>query len=282
MTDMDIKLQKYLSDCGLMSRRAAEKEIEAGRVTVNGEKAGLGDRVDPDRDKVAYKGKEVRKPNRRKTYLMLYKPAGYVTTMKDEQGRQTVADLVKDVPGRLYPVGRLDKDSEGLLLMTDDGEFANRIMHPSGGIKKTYVAFLRGYVENNQLDHLRAIRSLEGEPILPVDVTLMDRNEHVSRVKFVLSEGKNRQIRRMCEETGLSVMQLKRIRIADLSVGDLEPGAYRHLTPEEKKKLESRATGGIPVKRTKAAGRPANVESGKGNAHGRDQKRSGRKRGTDV
>lgn len=267
---MDIKLQKFLSDCGLMSRRAAEKEIEAGKVFVNGRKAKLGDRVDPDADLVSYGGKPVRRQNRRKTYLMLYKPAGYVTTLKDEQGRQTVADLVKDVPGRLYPVGRLDKDSEGLLLMTDDGEFANRVMHPSGGIQKTYIAYLRGYVENNQLDHLRAIRSLEGEPIQPVDVALMDRNERVSRVRFVLTEGKNRQIRRMCEETGLSVMQLKRIRIADLSVGDLEPGAYRHLTPDEKKKLESRAS---------AAGKTGMPRGGNGereHTHGRNPKqRSG-------
>lgn len=274
---MDIKLQKYMSDCGLMSRRAAEAEIEAGNVTVNGERAKLGDRVDPAKDAVAYKGKPVRKTKSRKTYLMLYKPAGYVTTLKDEQGRKTVADLVKDLPGRLYPVGRLDKDSEGLLLMTDDGEFANRIMHPSGGIRKTYIACLRGYVENNQLDHLRAMRSLEGEPIQPVDVALMDRNERVSRVKFILSEGKNRQIRRMCEESGLSVMQLKRIKIEDLSLGDLEPGAYRHLTPDEKKKLEAKTAGKPAIVKAKAK-----AENSKGNSYGRNQKSSTRKRGTDV
>ncbi|MBP5231719.1 MAG: rRNA pseudouridine synthase [Clostridia bacterium] len=237
---MDVKLQKYISDCGLMSRRAAEKEIAAGAFAVNGETASLGDRVDPKKDSVTYRGKPLKKPSGRKTYLILYKPAGIVTTMSDEHGRQTVADLVKDVPGRLYPVGRLDKDSEGLLILTDDGEFANRVAHPSGEIRKTYIAFLRGYVENNQLDRLRAMRVLEGAPILPVEVELLDRCEQVSRVRFVLSEGKNRQIRKMCEAAGLSVMQLKRIQIGGIHIGTLSPGEYRRMTPEEKKSLEHR------------------------------------------
>ena len=239
---MEIKLQKFVSDCGLMSRRAAEKEIEQGHFAVNGVKASIGDRIDPSKDKVTYRGKPLKKPSARKTYLLLYKPAGIVTTMSDEQGRKTVADLVKDQPGRLYPVGRLDKDSEGLLIMTNDGEFANLVMHPSGEIRKTYVTYLRGYVENNQLDFLRAMKTLEGEPIQPVEVTLLDRSDQVSRVRFVLSEGKNRQIRRMCEAAGLSVMQLKRVQIGDIHIGTLSPGEYRHLTPEEKKSLEKRAT----------------------------------------
>lgn len=240
---MEIKLQKFVSDCGLMSRRSAEKEIASGKFQINGTKASVGDRIDPEKDLVTYNGKPVRKPSGRKTYLLIYKPAGIVTTMSDEMGRKTVADLVSGRAGRLYPVGRLDKDSEGLLIMTDDGEFANRVMHPSGEIRKTYVAFLRGYVENNQLDHLRAMRELEGKPINPVDVSLIDRSDRVSRVRFVLTEGKNRQIRKMCEETGLSVMQLKRVQIGDIHIGNMVPGDVRDLTAAEKRSLEKRAAG---------------------------------------
>ncbi len=244
---MDVKLQKYVSDCGLMSRRAAEREIENGHFAINGVKAKLGDRVDPSKDKVTYRG-EVLKKSGRKVYLVVNKPAGVVTTMQDELGRKTVTELVS-LPGkRIYPVGRLDKDSEGLLLMTDDGEFANRVAHPSGGIKKTYLVMLAGKVENNQLDTLRAMRMLEGEPINPVEVNLVDRNDNASKVRFMLSEGKNRQIRRMCEAVGLSVMQLRRVQMGNITLGRLESGAYRHLTDEEKagllKLLNGEATHG--------------------------------------
>lgn len=230
---MDIKLQKFVSDCGLMSRRAAEKEIESGHFAINGVKAKLGDRMDPEKDRVTYRGEPLKKSTSRKIYLLLNKPAGIVTTMQDEQGRKTVADLVSDIGTRVYPVGRLDKDSEGLLIMTNDGTFANKIAHPSGTVKKIYITMIRGYVENQQLDQLRAMRLLEGEPLQPVDVELLDRNENASRVRFVLSEGKNRQIRRMCEAVGLSVMQLRRIQIGNLTIGKLEPGNYRRISAEE-------------------------------------------------
>ncbi len=233
---MDVKLQKYVSDCGLMSRRAAEREIENGHFAINGVKAKLGDRVEPGKDKITYKG-EVLKKNGKKVYLLLHKPAGVVTTMQDELGRRTVSELVS-LPGkRVYPVGRLDKDSEGLLLMTDDGEFANRISHPSGGIKKVYHVMVAGRIENNQLDSLRAMRTLEGEPINPVEVELMERSDNASKVRFVLSEGKIRQIRRMCEAMGLSVMQLRRVQMGPLRLGNLECGAWRHLTDDERKSL---------------------------------------------
>ena len=230
---MDEKLQKFVSDCGLMSRRAAEKEIENGHFAINGVKAKLGDRMDPEKDKVTYRGEVLQRRSGKKIYLLLNKPAGVVTTMQDELGRKTVAELVADLKKRVYPVGRLDKDSEGLLLMTDDGEFANRIAHPSGTVKKTYLVMLAGRIENQALDSLRAMRSIEGEPIRPVDVQLIERSDQASKVRFILSEGKNRQIRRMCEAVGLSVMQLRRVQIGPLTIGNLEPGKYRRLTDAE-------------------------------------------------
>lgn len=230
---MDEKLQKYVSDCGLMSRRAAEKEIADGRFAVNGVTASLGDRIDPAKDRVTYRGKPLRKASGKKTYLLLNKPAGVVTTLRDERGRKTVADLVSGVGKRLYPVGRLDMDSEGLLIMTDDGDFANRIGHPSASVRKTYLVMIAGKIDNNALDALRAMRRLDGEDIRPVGVTLLERSENASRVRFVLTEGKNRQIRRMCEALGLSVMQLRRVQIGNLTVGGLEPGMYRPISDGE-------------------------------------------------
>ena len=230
--NMDVKLQKFVSDCGLMSRRAAEREIENGHFAINGVKAKLGDRVEPAKDKVTYKG-EVLKKSGKKVYLLLNKPAGVVTTMQDELGRRTVSELVS-LPGkRVYPVGRLDKDSEGLLLMTDDGEFANKISHPSGGIKKVYYVMIAGRIENNTLDSLRAMKMLEGEPINPVEVELMERSDNASKGRFVLSEGKNRQIRKMCEAADLTVKRLSRVSIGKLKLDGMPVGKWRYLTDEE-------------------------------------------------
>lgn len=228
----DIKLQKYVSECGLMSRRAAEKEIEAGSFTVNGQVATLGARVFPDRDAILYKGKPLNPSGGRKVYIIFNKPKGVVTTMSDEKGRKTVADCI-DLGKRVYPVGRLDLNSEGLLLMTDDGDFANRVSHPSGNIKKVYSVTAKGKVENEQLDRLRAIRELDGERINPVEVRLVSRNEQTSLLTFVLSEGKNRQIRRMCEQVGIFIKQLKRTELGPIRLGDLKTGEYRHLSKDE-------------------------------------------------
>lgn len=265
---MDEKLQKFVSDCGLMSRRAAEREIENGHFVINGTKAKLGDRVDPSKDRVTYKGTVLKKSGR-KVYILLNKPAGVVTTMQDEHGRRTVAELVADLGKRVYPVGRLDKDSEGLLLMTDDGEFANRIAHPSGNIRKVYFVMLAGRIDNNQLDALRAMRVLEGEPIQPVEVTLVERSDNASKVRFVLSEGKNRQIRRMCEALGLSVMQLRRVQLGNLTLGKLESGAYRHLTDDEKKGLQKLLIGDRNYGRNDVRAIPRKA--------GADRKRTGRR-----
>lgn len=233
-----VKLQKYVAECGLMSRRAAEKEIEVGNFAVNGITASLGMRIDPENDAVTYKGKSLTPPSQRKVYIMLNKPKGVVTTMNDEKGRKSVADIV-DIGIRVYPVGRLDLNSEGLLLMTNDGELANAIAHPSGEIKKVYAVTLKGKVENEELDRLRAVKMLDGEKITPVGVELVSRNEQSSVVKFTLSEGKNREIRRICETVGVYITKLKRISLGPLRIGDMKPGEYRELTASELKALKA-------------------------------------------
>ncbi len=237
-----IKLQKYVADCGLMSRRAAEKEIELGNFAVNGVTASVGMRIDPNNDAVTYKGKSVVAKNERKVYIMLNKPKGVVTTMSDEKGRKTVAEIV-DVGVRIYPVGRLDLNSEGLLLMTNDGELTNAIAHPSGEIKKIYAVTLKGKVENEELDRLRAVRELDGERIQPVGIDLVSRNETSSVVKFTLSEGKNREIRRICEAVGVTVTKLKRISLGPIRLGDLKTGEYRELNSSELRALKNAVKG---------------------------------------
>lgn len=230
-----IKLQKFVSDCGLMSRREAEAEISAGAFTVNGAVAKLGDRIIPSRDLIKYKNDVLKKTSIRH-YIMLNKPSGYVTTLADEFGRETVCSLI-DLPIRLYPVGRLDKNSEGLLIMTNDGEFANRMTHPRYHQKKRYLVTVNGFADNNAVDKLQHMKTLDGEPILPLDIKINERNENASKLIFTLAEGKNRQIRRMCEAAGLTIMQLKRFAVGSLQIGDLKPGAWRHLTPDEVKEL---------------------------------------------
>ena len=230
---MDVKLQKYVSDCGLMSRRAAEKEIAGGNFEINGVTANIGARVDPDKDAVTYKGRPLNPSGERKIYIMLNKPRGVVTTMNDEKGRRNVADTVSEIGRRVYPVGRLDLNSEGLILMTNDGEFANAVAHPSGNIKKVYRVTVRGKAENPQLDRIRVLRELEGERIAPVEVEVKRRDENTSELEFILSEGKNREIRRICESVGLYVKKLKRISLGPLRIGDLKPGEYRELTKTE-------------------------------------------------
>ena len=235
-------MQKYVAECGLMSRRAAEKEIEAGNFEVNGVQATLGMRIDPENDAVTYKGKSVVTETSRKVYIMLNKPKGVVTTMSDEKGRKSVSDIV-DIGVRVYPVGRLDLNSEGLLLMTNDGELTNAVSHPSGEIQKVYSVTLRGKVENEELDRLRAVRELDGERISPVGVELVSRNETQSVVKFTLSEGKNREIRRICEKVGVYITKLKRISLGPLRLGDLKAGEYRELNSSELRALKNAALG---------------------------------------
>ena len=229
---MEDRLQKILSAAGICSRRKAEEYITAGRVTVNGHPASLGDRADPARDVVALDGKEVIRPGQR-TVLMLHKPRGVVTTLSDEKGRKSVADLVKDCPVRVWPVGRLDMDSEGLLLLTDDGELTNTLIHPRHEVEKEYLVWVTGDVKK-ALPILSAPMELDGDRLAPAQVRQGRTSGGVSQLSVVIHQGKNRQVRRMCAKAGLDVLRLKRIREGALPLDRaLKPGAWRNLTAQE-------------------------------------------------
>lgn len=225
-----IRLQKHFTDCGILSRRAAEAEIANGKVKVNGAVASIGDKIDPDTDVVEWNGKRIHASDTKKPlYLMLYKPRGYVTTAKDEQGRRKVTDLVREIHTRVYPVGRLDMDSEGLLLLTNDGEFTNHLTHPRHEIPKIYRVTVSPTPTEEQLAALSAPMELDGYRLRPVKVRVIAPNE----LEMHLYEGRNRQIRKMCATVGLDVKRLRRIAIGSLSIGSLEVGKWRHLTEDE-------------------------------------------------
>ena len=228
---MEERLQKLLSAAGVCSRRAAEAYITAGRVTVNGAPAELGQRADPDRDDIRVDGQPMA-GREELVYLLLNKPRGYVTTLSDEKGRRTVADLVAGCGARVYPVGRLDLDSEGLLLMTNDGELMQHLLHPSGEVDKTYIVSVYGPVAG-AAERLSAVTDLDGEAIRPARVELLRRTGQTAELSITIHEGKNRQIRRMCAQCGLTVKRLRRVREHTLELGDLPSGKWRHLTEEE-------------------------------------------------
>ena len=230
------RLQKILSARGLASRRAAEEWIKAGRVTVNGKTAALGDTADADTDEICVDGKPLPRQERM-VYLVLHKPRGYVTTLHDEKGRPDAAQLVADCGARVYPVGRLDMDSEGLLLFTNDGAFANRLMHPSHQVEKTYEVQVSGYAAE-KLTLLRRPIVLDGYRIAPPEVRLLRRAGDKAWVQVVIHEGRNRQVRRMCQAAGLTVLRLKRTREGDLRLGDLPLGKWRSLTEAEIENLK--------------------------------------------
>ena len=228
-----VRLQKYLSDCGVLSRRAAEKAIENGEVTVNDEPAEIGMKIDPMKDKVRYKGKNiVKKRNSNYTYIMLHKPRGYVTTMSDEKDRKTVAELVKEAGVRVYPVGRLDMQSEGLLIMTNDGELTNALTHPRHEIPKYYEVRVEGQVSPETLKKLSSEMEIDGYKIRPVECAIVHEGKEGTTVGMILYEGRNRQIRKMCEKCELKVQRLVRIAIGDLEL-DIKRGQWRYLTREE-------------------------------------------------
>ena len=235
-----IKLQKYFTDCGIMSRRAAEREIELGRVKVNGETATAGQRIVPGVDSVTYLGKPVEMPKFKKNiYIMLNKPRGYLTTMSDDRGRATVAELVADAGARVYPVGRLDMDSEGLLLLTNDGDLALKLTHPRHEIPKIYHVRVGGKVEYPTLKALNAPMEIDGYKLLPVKTELISIKGDYSILRMTLFEGRNRQIRKMCEAVGLDVLRLSRIAIGNITLGDLAPGKWRYLTASQVDYLRS-------------------------------------------
>lgn len=232
---MEERLQKLLSQCGAASRRTAEEYIRQGRVTVNGQTAGVGDKADPERDDIRLDGRALDRP-RGHTYLMLNKPVGYVTTLSDEKSRRTVAELVAGCGKRLWPVGRLDLNSEGLLLMTDDGELTHRLIHPSHEVEKEYLVEVLGDAEK-ALPVLSKPIVLDGQRLRPAKVVIAGRKGERTALSVTIHEGKNRQVRRMCAAAGLKVMGLKRIREGCLSLGELPVGRWRPLTEGEIKGL---------------------------------------------
>lgn len=228
---MKERLQKLIASAGLCARRTAEEWIAAGRVCVNGAVASLGDRADPETDTVTVDGAPLPgKPGA--VYLMLNKPRGYVTTLSDEYGRRTAAELVADCGIRVYPVGRLDRDSEGLLLFTNDGELAQRLLHPRHQVDKVYLVTVRGDIRG-AAERLMAITQLDGEPIAPAQAAEVSRHEGQAVLRVTIHQGKNRQVRRMCAQIGLHVVRLQRIQEDSLLLGDLPAGKWRYLTDQE-------------------------------------------------
>jgi 23S rRNA pseudouridine2605 synthase len=230
---MEKRLQKFMSEEGVMSRRAAEEEIKKGNVTVNGITAVLGQKIDDETDVVKYLGKRVGGVRKKNVYIMLNKPVGYVTTMNDEQGRACVAELVADVGVRVYPIGRLDMESEGLLLFTNDGELANKLMHPRYHKPKVYHVKIRGKVEPEKIYTLSRPMKIDDCVTKPVNISIVTMKEDYTVLAMELFEGRNRQIRKMCEQVDLHIMTLRRISMGSVKLGDLRPGKWRHLTKTE-------------------------------------------------
>lgn len=234
-----IRIQKMIADAGFCSRRKAEELISSGRVKLNGHQVKLGDKCGFT-DIITIDGERIKLPRKKNyIYIMLNKPRGYVTTVSDELDRKCVMDLLEGVEERVYPVGRLDRNSEGLLLFTNDGEFANNIMHPSRHIAKTYRVTVRPDVTDEQLVRLSEGVEIDGRKTLPASVIVKDKQPNRVVMLITIREGRNRQIRKMCEAVGLEVARLRRISIGPLKLGMLKPGTYRELTAEELRAMRS-------------------------------------------
>ncbi|MCI6254579.1 pseudouridine synthase [Eubacterium coprostanoligenes] len=234
----EVRLQKFMAEQGVASRRKSEDLIRAGKVKVNGHVAEIGMKINPRKDLVTVgKQKLTNVKNRKMVYVMLNKPRGYVTTVSDELGRKTVMDLLPDFGCRIYPVGRLDKDSEGLLLLTNDGSFTNCMTHPSHEYAKVYRVTVRPAVNDDILFNLRNGIEIDGRMTAPCEVTVLTEEENRVVLEFILHEGRNRQIRKMCESQGLEVARLKRISIGPVKLGMLKQGDYRELSEQDVKKL---------------------------------------------
>ena len=228
-----IRLQKFFTDCGVLSRRAAEAEIEAGNVKVNGHTASLGDKVDPANDLVVWKDTPITLSRKKHVYIALNKPRGYLTTMSDPQNRKCVTELLTGHNGRVYPVGRLDYISEGLLLLTDDGELANRMTHPKHHLPKVYRVKVAGKITDEQFTALTSEMELDGHKILPVEATVIGTDDTGTLLKMTLREGRNRQIRKMCGQVGLTVKRLCRVSVGNVKLDGLPVGKWRYLTQKE-------------------------------------------------
>ena len=231
----DVRIQKVLAEQGVCSRRAAEQLIREGRVKLNGRPVTVGDKMDTLKDLLTVDGQKVYVPKKsEKYYYMMYKPRGYITTTNDERGRKTVMDLIADVPVRVYPVGRLDKDSEGLLLLTNDGDFANLLTHPSHGVSKLYRVTVRPHATEEQIIALTdGVVLDDGSKTLPAAIHVVTDEPERTVLEMTIREGKNRQIRRMCEYFGYRVEKLVRTRIMNIELGDLKAGNYREVTSQE-------------------------------------------------
>lgn len=235
-----VRVQKLIAESGLCSRRKAEEMISNGEVTINGRVCGLGDKADPAADIVAVKGRRIDSAPREKRYIMLNKPRGYITTMSDEQGRRTAIELLEGIKERLVPVGRLDRNSEGLLLFTNDGEFANEITHPSRHVSKTYRVTIDGSVSEEQIMRLSAGVELDdGKVTLPCSVEVLVEQSERTVLRMTIKQGLNRQIRRMCAAVGLNVGRLRRTAIGGVKLGMLKTGEWRDLTKEELRMLRA-------------------------------------------
>ena len=228
---MKKRLQVVLSECGICSRRKAEELIKQGRVVVNDETAQIGMQADISLDKIEVEGKLISEP-KEKVYVMLNKPVGYVTTMSDEKGRKTVADLVSDVCCRIYPVGRLDIDSDGLLIMTNDGELTYALTHPSHEVEKTYIAEVSGDISSN-IERLGKSMIIDGYRIKPARVKILEENENSGKVMVIIHEGRNRQVRKMCAMCGLKVKRLRRVAMGNINMENLPYGKWRYLSQSE-------------------------------------------------
>ena len=236
-----VRIQKALSDCGYTSRRNAEELVRQGRIKINGRKAEIGAAVNPNRDIITVDGERVYTGGKKtRVYIALNKPRGYVTSLKDELGRKTVDELVTDVGTRVYPVGRLDKNSEGLLIMTNDGEFANFMMHPKYKVEKVYRVTVKNSVTDEQVTDLASGVMIDDRRTEPCEVVVLEKANERSVMQITLREGRNRQIRKMCESVGLTVSRLKRISVGPVRLGVLQPGEYRYLTAREIELLTSR------------------------------------------
>ena len=234
----EVSLQKFMAEQGIASRRKSEELIAAGKVKVNGHVAEIGMKINPYKDLVTVKGEKITFVRKRKmVYIMLHKPRGYVTTVSDEKGRKTVMDLIPDIKERVYPVGRLDKDSEGLLLLTNDGVFTNCMTHPSHEYAKKYRVTVRPKITDAALYNLRHGIEIDGKMTAPAEVSILTEEEGRVVLEFVIHEGRNREIRKMCESQGLEVARLKRTAIGSLKLGMLPQGQYRELSEQEVKKL---------------------------------------------
>ena len=249
MADQTVRLQKYLAECGVASRRKSEELIEQGKVRVNGKVAAIGDKIDPRHDTITVSGKKIIR-QKSFTYIMLHKPRGFITTMSDEMDRKCVAQLIQDVPARVYPVGRLDRDSEGLLLFTNDGAFANAMTHPSKHVPKTYRVTVRPDVSQEQLTALTEGIIIDDAKTAPAEVHVVTREENRVVLEIILYEGRNRQIRKMCEKIGLEVARLRRTAVGSVKLGMLKQGDWRNLTEDEVRKLQL-AAGMVREKKTR-------------------------------